>query len=42
MTKNDMISIVVPCYNEEESIMLFYKEMEKIRKKFLWILNIFL
>ncbi|MEK4947775.1 glycosyltransferase family 2 protein [Carnobacterium sp. FSL W8-0810] len=28
-----MISIVVPCYNEEESIMLFYKEMEKIRKK---------
>lgn len=33
MTKKDMISIVVPCYNEEESIMLFYKEMEKIRKK---------
>ncbi|MBC9825903.1 glycosyltransferase [Carnobacterium inhibens] len=32
MTK-DLISIVIPCYNEEESIDLYYKEMEKIRKK---------
>lgn len=28
-----MISVVVPCFNEEESIPLFYKEMEKTRKK---------
>ena len=27
------ISIVVPCYNEEESIPLFYEEMEKITNK---------
>ena len=33
MTKQDLISIVVPCYNEEESIDLYYKEMEKIREK---------
>lgn len=26
-----MISIVVPCYNEEESIPLFYQEMERIQ-----------
>lgn len=26
-----MISIVVPCYNEEESIPLFFKETEKVR-----------
>ena len=25
----DLISIVVPCYNEEESISLFYKEFAK-------------
>ena len=24
------ISIVVPCYNEEESLPIFYKEVEKI------------
>lgn len=28
-----LISIIVPCYNEEESIPLFYKEIEKVRKK---------
>ena len=27
------ISIIVPCYNEEESLPLFYKEIEKIRNK---------
>ncbi len=26
------ISVVVPCFNEEESIPLFYAEMEKVRK----------
>lgn len=31
--KKDLISIVVPCYNEEESIPLFYKEINKISKK---------
>ena len=29
----DKISIVVSCYNEEESLPLFYQEMEKVRKK---------
>lgn len=29
-----MLSIVVPCYNEEESIPLFLTEVEKIRKEF--------
>lgn len=28
-----MLSIVVPCYNEEESIPLFLSEVEKIREK---------
>ena len=27
------ISIVVPCYNEEESLPLFYEEMRKITKQ---------
>lgn len=27
------ISIVVPCYNEQESLPLFYKEIKKIEKK---------
>ena len=29
----DKISIIVPCYNEEESIPLFYKEISKVIKK---------
>ena len=28
--KKKKISIVVPCYNEEESVPLFYKEMDSI------------
>lgn len=27
-----MLSIIVPCFNEEESIHLFYKEMEKVKQ----------
>lgn len=27
----DKISVIVSCYNEEESLPLFYKEMEKVR-----------
>ena len=27
------LSIVVPCYNEEETITIFYNEMEKNKKK---------
>ena len=29
----DKISIVVSCYNEEESLPLFYQEMEKVREQ---------
>ena len=29
----DKISIIVSCYNEEESLPLFYSEMERVRKK---------
>ena len=29
----DLISIIVPCYNEEEAIPLFYEEIIKITKK---------
>ncbi|HFU3728443.1 TPA: glycosyltransferase family 2 protein [Streptococcus suis] len=28
-----MISVIVPCYNEEEAIPYFYEAMEKVRKK---------
>ena len=31
--KKELISIVVPCYNEEESIPIFYKEIDKISKE---------
>lgn len=31
--KKDKISIVVPCYNEEETISLFYKEINKLTTK---------
>lgn len=30
--KNDLISIVVPCYNEGEVLELFYNEIEHIKK----------
>ncbi len=38
------ISIVVPCYNEEEAIPLFYKELKKVLKKLpaepeVWFVN---
>ena len=29
----EKISIIVSCYNEEESLPLFYKEMERVRKE---------
>ena len=31
--KKELISIVVPCYNEEESLPLFYKEVVKVLSK---------
>lgn len=33
MKKKKIISIIVPCFNEEESIPLFYKEINKIAKE---------
>lgn len=35
------ISVVVPCFNEEESIPLFYKEMERVRMEMGEKLSIF-
>ena len=29
----EKISVIIPCYNEEESIPLFYKEMERVREE---------
>ena len=29
MKNFEKLSIVVPCYNEEETIMLFFEEVEK-------------
>ena len=34
MSKNkELISIIVPCYNEEESLPIFYKEINKLSKE---------
>ena len=33
MLKKELISIIVPCYNEEESLPIFYKEIDKVSKK---------
>lgn len=32
--KKNLISVIVPCYNEEESLELFYKEINKVSKGF--------
>ena len=32
-SKMDKISVIVSCYNEQESLPLFYKEMERVRKQ---------
>ena len=31
--RKEKISVVVPCYNEEESLSIFYKEINKISKE---------
>jgi len=33
MTKKKLISIIVPCYNEQESLPLFYEEANRVSKK---------
>ena len=33
MLKKEKISIVVPCYNEEESLPIFYKEIDRVSKE---------
>lgn len=33
MDNKELISIVVPCYNEEESIDIYYEAMEKVREE---------
>ena len=32
-SKNDLISLIVPCYNEEESVPLFVKEIKRIQEE---------
>ena len=29
----EKISVIVPCYNEEKALLLFYEEMERVRKQ---------
>ncbi len=33
MKKKELISLIIPCFNEEEAIPVFYKETDKITKK---------
>ena len=32
-SKKELISLVIPCFNEEEMIPIFYKEVDKVSKK---------
>ena len=32
-TKKDLLSIIVPCFNEQEALPIFYKELNKVLKK---------
>ena len=31
--KKELISLIIPCFNEEEMIPIFYKEADKVSKK---------
>ena len=33
MNKKEMITLIIPCFNEEEAIPLFYTETDKVTKK---------
>ena len=37
MSKKELLSVVVSCYNEEESIPLFYKEICRVAKEMEYI-----
>lgn len=39
MNKQDKISIIVPCFNEEESIPLFFSAVKKLQMKWMPNLN---
>lgn len=33
MNKKELITVIVPCYNEQESVELFYREMNKVMQR---------
>lgn len=33
MDKKELITVIVPCYNEQESVELFYREMNTVMQR---------
>ena len=40
-TKRKLVSILVPCYNEEQSLPLFYEEVTKVTQSILSMISKF-